>query len=595
MADTPLSAPKQHYSNERNVQILVALLKARGIRRIVASPGTTNINFVWSVQYDPFFQVVSAVDERHAAYLACGMAAESGEPVVLSCTGATASRNYFPGLTEAYYRKLPILAVTATQSFSRVGNMVPQVLDRSTPPRDTVRYSVPCPIPRTPEESAACELALNRALIALRRHGGGPVHINLETGYSREFSAKELPTVRVISHIMPYDEVWPEIPSGKVVIRIGAHRPFTEQETAVIEAFAVKYDAAVFVDHTSGYRGPSAVLGALVLSQSGDLGALGIPEAPALAIHIGEISGDYPSNNIMGRSKSVWRISEDGEARDLVGKLTAVFEMPEAVFFRHYAEPGTVGPSKQAKRWQEIDAALREKIPELPYSIPWIARCVAPKLPAGSRLHLGILNSLRAWNLEHLPEGVQGTCNVGGFGIDGIVSTALGAALAAPDKLIFVAVGDLAFFYDLNAIGNRHLGKNLRILLVNNAAGAEFHLSTHPASRFGDYAKDFMAADGHFGNKSRNLVRHYATDLGLDYRAADSKESFEDSLSWFLGPSDKSLLLECFTDTADESTANQVLCSIIPPGPTPLRAKVASILPDNVRRAIKSAIKELKQ
>ncbi len=592
MADTPLSAPKQHYSNERNVQILVALLKARGIRRIVASPGTTNINFVWSVQYDPFFQVVSAVDERHAAYLACGMAAESGEPVVLSCTGATASRNYFPGLTEAYYRKLPILAVTATQSFSRVGNMVPQVLDRSTPPRDTVRYSVPCPIPRTPEESAACELALNRALIALRRHGGGPVHINLETGYSREFSAKTLPPVRVISHVMPYDETWPEIPSGGVIIRIGAHKPFSEQETALIEAFAMKYDAAVFVDHTSGYQGPSAVLGSLIFSQSGNLGT---PAAPALAIHIGEISGDYPGDNAQARAKTVWRVSEDGEAKDLVGKLTAVFEMPEAVFFRHYAESNAIGPSPQAKHWQEIDATLRAKIPELPFSNPWIAQHLAPNLPKGSRLHLGILNSLRSWNLFHLPEGVRSACNVGGFGIDGIVSTALGASLTVPDRLVFVAVGDLAFFYDLNAIGNRHLGKNLRILLVNNAAGAEFHLSAHPAYQFGDYAKDFMAADGHFGNKSRNLVCHYATDLGLDYRAADSKETFEAALPWFLGPSDKSLLLECFTDTADESEAHCLLSSLIPHGPTPLRTKVATMLPGNVRRAIKSAIRELKQ
>lgn len=594
MADTPLSAPKQRYSNEHNVQILVALLKACGIRRIVASPGTTNINFVWSVQYDPFFQVYSAVDERHAAYLACGMAAESGEPVVLSCTGATASRNYFPGLTEAYYRKLPILAVTATQHLSRVGNLVPQVLDRSTPPRDTVRCSIPCPIPRSQEEITACELALNKALIELRRHGGGPVHINLETSYSREFSAEKLPTVRAISHVMPYDEDWPEIPSGGVIIRIGAHRPFTEQETAAIEAFAVKYDAAIFVDHTSGYQGPSAVLGALVFSQ-GNLGALGVPDAPALAIHIGEVSGDYPCDGAMGRAKTIWRVSEDGEARDLLGKLSAVFEMPEAFFFRHYAEPGALGPSTQAKRWQEIDAALREKIPELPYSIPWIAKRLAPKLPSGSRLHLGILNSLRAWDREHLPEGIQGSSNVGGFGIDGIVSTALGASLTAPNKLVFVVVGDLAFFYDLNAIGNRHLGKNLRILLVNNAAGAEFHLSTHPAYHFGDYAKDFMAADGHFGNKSRDLVRHYATDLGLDYRAADSKESFEEALSWFLGESDKSLLLECFTDTENESEANQVLRSLIPRGPTPLRAKVASILPDNVRRAIKSAIKELRQ
>ena len=102
------------YSNEKNVLLMVALLKAHGIRKVVASPGTTNITFVASLTHDPFFQVYSSVDERSAAYMACGMADESGEPVVISCTGATASRNYFPGLTEAYYRKLPILAITST-------------------------------------------------------------------------------------------------------------------------------------------------------------------------------------------------------------------------------------------------------------------------------------------------------------------------------------------------------------------------------------------------------------------------------------------------------------------------------------------------
>lgn len=54
------------------------------------------------------------------------MAEETGETVVLSCTGATASRNYISGLTEAYYRKLPILAVTATQNENRIGHMIPQ-------------------------------------------------------------------------------------------------------------------------------------------------------------------------------------------------------------------------------------------------------------------------------------------------------------------------------------------------------------------------------------------------------------------------------------------------------------------------------------
>ena len=99
---------KKYYTNERNVQIVIALLKAYNIRKVIASPGTTNMTFIGSIQNDPFFEIYSSVDERSAAYIACGLAAESGEPVVISCTGATASRNYMPGLTEAYYRKLPI-------------------------------------------------------------------------------------------------------------------------------------------------------------------------------------------------------------------------------------------------------------------------------------------------------------------------------------------------------------------------------------------------------------------------------------------------------------------------------------------------------
>ena len=92
---------EQRYSAEKNVLQLVSLMKSHGIRKIIASPGNTNITFVGSVMNDPFFQVYSCIDERSAAYMACGMAEESGEPVALSCTGATAARNYPSGLTEA--------------------------------------------------------------------------------------------------------------------------------------------------------------------------------------------------------------------------------------------------------------------------------------------------------------------------------------------------------------------------------------------------------------------------------------------------------------------------------------------------------------
>ena len=79
-----------NYSNFKNVQILIALLKKHGIRKIVASPGTSNMPFVASVQQDGFFEIYSCVDERSAAYIACGLSVESGEPVVIKFTSAKA-------------------------------------------------------------------------------------------------------------------------------------------------------------------------------------------------------------------------------------------------------------------------------------------------------------------------------------------------------------------------------------------------------------------------------------------------------------------------------------------------------------------------
>ena len=73
----------KYYSSERSVQMLISLLKQHDIKKCVLSPGTTNLTLVASLQHDPYFELYSSVDERSAAYIACGMAAESGEPVVL--------------------------------------------------------------------------------------------------------------------------------------------------------------------------------------------------------------------------------------------------------------------------------------------------------------------------------------------------------------------------------------------------------------------------------------------------------------------------------------------------------------------------------
>ena len=576
------------YSAERNVQILVALLKAHGIRYVIASPGTTNINFVASVQCDPFFKVYSSVDERSAAYLACGIASESGEPVVLSCTGATASRNYISGLTEAHYRKLPVLAVTSTQNPVKVGHLVPQVIDRSLQQADTVHESILVNMVRTADEEWDCEIKVNRALLALRRHGGGPVHINLETGYNQDFSLRELPPARLIRRIMPHDD-FPGLPSGvKIGVFVGAHQPFSPELTQAVDAFCAACDAVVFVDVTSGYHGAYEFHPALLASQF-NWGKE--PIRPNLMIHIGEVSGDYSMDNLV--PDEVWRVNPDGELRDRFKRLTHVFEMEEITFFQHYSRT-TSNKHGYLDTCRQFHQQAIVALPELPFSNVWIARQSVNKVPDGSVLHVGILNSLRCWSYFDLPQGVRTACNVGGFGIDGDVSTLIGASLASPDKLCFAVVGDLAFFYDLNVLGNRHVGNNVRIMLVNNGRGTEFHNSDHPASRFGEDGDKFMAAAGHFGNKSPELVKHYAQDLGFEYMSATSKEEYLAICDSFFSPQVKQrpVVFEVFTDSDDESDAIRLLRTTLADGTGSLKQMARNILGDKLVSKIGQIIRK---
>jgi 2-succinyl-5-enolpyruvyl-6-hydroxy-3-cyclohexene-1-carboxylate synthase len=548
----------KNYTSEENAQIIIFLLKKHGIRKVIASPGTTNMALVVSMNNDNHFEVYSSVDERSAAYMACGLAAESGEPVVISCTGATASRNYLSGLTEAYYRKLPILAITSTQPNSKVGHHIAQVIDRSSIQNDVAKLSVSLPVIKDDEDLWDCEIKVNKAILELKRHGGGPVHINLPTIYSQSYSTKKLPDYRLIERVVANDD-FPKIPKGKVAIFVGAHAIMSAKQVELIDKFCISNNAVVFCDHTSNYKGQYRVLNSLATAQKAfDVEA----NQPDVLIHIGEVTGDYYSLKNIG--KQVWRVSEDGEIRDTFKKLRYVFDMPEENFFEYYINEEASDNGSYLNACKTHLMELYNKLPVLPFCNIWIASRVAHLIPNNSRLHFGILNSLRSWNFFELPTSVLSASNVGGFGIDGGVSSLVGASLADKERLYFGVVGDLAFFYDMNAIGNRHVGNNLRIMLVNNGKGTEFRHQSHPAGQFGDDADDFIAAAGHFGNKSQNLVKHYAQDLGFEYLSASNKQDFNDIYERFLTPeiTDKPMLFEVFTNSAEESDALELIMNI---------------------------------
>ncbi|MBQ4344401.1 MAG: 2-succinyl-5-enolpyruvyl-6-hydroxy-3-cyclohexene-1-carboxylate synthase [Muribaculaceae bacterium] len=578
----------KYYSSERNIQILISLLKHYNIKKVIASPGATNVSFVASIQQDDFFEIYSCVDERSAAYMACGMAEETGEPIIINCTGATSSRNYMPGLTEAYYRKLPIIAITSTQNILRVGHLIAQVTDRSKKPSDIVIKDTYINIINTANEERDCVLKLNDILQHSIEHSG-PVHINIATTYSQDFSVKDLPNCDIITRITHLNNT-PTLNNGKIAIFIGSHKPFNTNEETAIDNFCARYNAVAFCDHTSGYKGKYRVLYSLVAGQRPISNNLMVDTL----IHIGEVSGDYYTLRI--QPKEVWRINPDGEMRDTFRKLKYVFEMNEIDFFNHYSSSATAENKSYFNSCQDELKEISTNIPELPFSNVWIAQQTAHRIPQNSVLHLGILNTLRSWNFFDVDKNVRTNCNVGGFGIDGILSTLIGASLTNPHKLYFGVIGDLAFFYDMNALGNHNVGNNVRIMLINNGRGTEFRNYDHPGNAFGDNADAYIAAAGHFGNKSVQLIRHYAEDLGYKYLTANNKTSYLENLDEFLAPSigDKPIIFEVFTDSTDESDALKAIRSIkIEEISTSQKIKsgIRNIIGDKAVKAIKKIIR----
>lgn len=572
---------ENHYSNARNVQIVIALMKAHGVKKVVASPGATDMAIVASLQQDPYFEMYSSIDERSAAYMACGMAAESGEPVAITCTGATSSRNYMPGLTEAYYRQLPILAITCSRSNANIGHYVDQVTDRTQLPSDVVMESVQAQSIHCPEDEWDVMVKVNRAMIGLTRNGGGPTHINLVTASSSNFVVKEIAPVRKISLYLKEDK-FPEVPQGKVGIFVGAHEKWSDELTAAVDNFCEVYNAMVICDPTSNYKGKYRILMPLLCEQAKEeVGG----EQLDLMIQIG-----FVSSMLFKKAKVMWRVAKDGVVRDTFRKTNSIFQMPELDFFTKMVEGKDKKENTVYSEYKERYDSLLNSLPELPFSNIWVAQQLSGQLPENSVLHLGIRNSLRSWGYFDIPNSVLSYCNTGGFGIDGGISSLIGASMVNQQSLFFGVFGDLLFFYDMNSLGNRDIKPNLRIIVINNGLGQEFKNVSFPGSLLlGENIDKFTAAKGHFACQSKTLVKDYAENLGFEYLTASNKEEFAKVYKRFITKelTERPMLFEIFTDTKDETEAHHLTTSI------ELKSKVIRKVHDTLMKPELVAVKNI--
>lgn len=113
-----------------NVNCLVALLKQYSVKNVVLAPGASDIPVIHIIETDPFFTCYSVVDERSLVYFAMGVAQNINEPVACVCTSGTAVSNFLPGITEAFYQDVPIVAITCDKNQNYQGQIETQKIEQ---------------------------------------------------------------------------------------------------------------------------------------------------------------------------------------------------------------------------------------------------------------------------------------------------------------------------------------------------------------------------------------------------------------------------------------------------------------------------------
>lgn len=539
------------YTNIESMQILISLLKQYNIKNIVVSPGTRNTPFAHSVESDDFFNCYSIVDERSAGYFALGLAESTGEPACVSCTSATATCNYLPAIKEAYERHIPLVALTADQNNLSMFNMGDQNIDQHDMYHGYVKKAVDIPVVNDKKESVYCTRVINEALIEIY-HGEdvGPVQINFHLddfslAMMSEFNVEELPKARKINYYNGIsdaiaDECKNYLKSRKKILIIGASAN-EDQLRHSLANFVKKFNCVALCDTYSNSINDECeyILKPLSVGEVINRNEF-IELNPDLIISFGSVYYSQLKNSIRWRTINNcehWEVVSDGMLNDGYHRLTKVFESDATAFFDVMSKDvDDVNDEIYFNMWK--NQLNKIEISKLPFTHFSVIQEFCKNIPEGSIMHASVLDAIRLSSYVKMSGNIDCFANIGADGIDGALSTFLGQA-SNYNKLAYLLIGDLSFLYDLNALKNV-ISNNIRILVINNFAGAEFHRN---------FGVERIATLNNLVAAGHNVKIEQCIGLAnVEYLHAYDEQSLEHALSKFNKPSNKPVLLEVFTD-----------------------------------------------
>ena len=514
------------------------------------SPGGRDVPLVRMFEYNQqYFILHSVTDERSAAYFGMGLAIQWRKPVACLCTSGTAASNYLPAVTEAFYTGVPLIMITADRYEVYHGQGEDQTIPQRNIYKEVVKKEITLPEGDKYKDLYQTRRDISECILETIHNGYGPVHINIGIGNISVGSNLPRDYWKLLPWINPHilrvswndgdDQLLKWVKelkkSNRILIVYGQNYPPTERQRLNIERFSQRYNCLIVTDFISNLSS-DFTLKPYNMLQNVSKEEFDKYLSPDILITVGgkRLMNDPLTFKIRGGLKNIrhWSVTPDGKVRDFYFRLTSIIEMSQDRFFEWFSNQASECENNKEyyMNWKRL--VDKYKSPEIEeFNAHYIQSRFIPRIPKGSMLHLGVGQSFFDSRRYVLDDTIEVNCNMGTNGIDGCTSTFLGQSLIIKDRLCFLLVGDLSFFYDMNSLWNKTIGNNIRILMVNNNGTGllRSHNLSNIDSRHNTTAKGWIESNN------------------IKYICASTKEEFDDRMDYFLNDkSEDAIFFEVF-------------------------------------------------
>jgi 2-succinyl-5-enolpyruvyl-6-hydroxy-3-cyclohexene-1-carboxylate synthase len=550
---------------QQAINHIAQIVSAHGIREAIICPGSRSAPLTLAFARHPEISCKSIIDERSAGFIALGLAQQLKRTVALICTSGSAGLNFAPAIAEAFYQQVPLLVFTADRPPEWINQRDGQTIMQTGMFGPHVLGSYQLPVEHDNEPSQwQLQRMVNEAILLSRGPVAGPVHINVplrEPLYDEKAGFKYNEQVRVIhkENVMPRIEPmqaekwrarWHAYEKKLVVAGAGFPDELLEQG---IRHFLPASCSVFLADIVSNLRQPQSI-------RNWDMVIAGQDEKtlkklqPELLVTFGlaTVSKNLKLFLRKYKPKEHWHIQSHGPAADPFLSLSEIIPADTLDFFsslmqeeRHKA--AIKKHDEYLRDWKEAGDKAQQQTSALftacevksSFNEFLAVKEVLSRLPEKSRLQ--VANSMPVRYVSYLglsQKHISIHANRGTSGIDGCLSTAVGAALATKEITTLIT-GDLAFFYDRNALWNHVVPANLRIVIMNNEGGGIFRLIEGPSS--------LPELEEYFETTHSMNAKKTAEDHGMQYFFCDNNNSLREILPAFF-KGGKASILEIKTD-----------------------------------------------